>query len=231
MNCFNIISGIIFDLDGLLIDTEKFQFDAWKTALSKININLEENEYYTNYAGKSGIMISKEITKNKKLKNNFTKLLEDKEEIFNELLISEDIKLMFFAKEILNYFLLKGIKIGIVTSGPKDETIKKLRKSRLYDIIIKNNILFLTRDDIKPGEEKPNPQIYLECLKILRVSPEKCLSFEDTFSGCESAVRAGLKSILIKKGVIDGSNEIHDFVFENLKDALELIQNIYTFEK
>lgn len=214
---------VIFDLDGVLVDTEGFQWYGWVMVLKKFKIKLDKEKYISQYAGKTGTIIESELIKEYDLNIEKGSLLEQKEKLLIELLKSKKINLISYAKEAVDFFSNKNIKLAVVSGSPKEEVILKLQKSELlnkFDFII-------SRNDVKRG--KPYPDIYVFALQKMKVNASECIVFEDTIYGVESAKRAGLICIAIPNEFTKNQDFSEaDKIFKNLKEGLSWVRERYT---
>lgn len=215
------MKAIIFDLDGILIDTERFQWQAWVEVLKPLNIYLSKEDYF-NYAGKTGTIIEKELIEKYNLKAKG--LLKKKEELLLKWFRSKPIKLMLYARESIKFFADRGIKFAICSGGPKNEVLLKLRRCDLkVDIVV-------TRSDVKRG--KPYPDIYLLAAKLLGVEPKECVVIEDTQYGLESAKSAGMLCLVIPNEFSKKQDFSRaDAILNNLKEAVAWIEKNYELPK
>jgi len=193
-----MIKAIIFDLDGVLVDTRAIHFNSLNKALKKYEnyiIPLEDHlRIYDGLPTKKKLEI---LIKKKKLKKtsmgggNFDKIINEKKAQTNKLL-NKKIKFSF---KIYNLFkkLNNKFKIVIATNAVKstlETCIKKLRIAKFVDLKICNeNVTY----------PKPHPQIYLKCLVHLGIKPKESLILEDSFYGRESVQAAGCHLYGIKK--------------------------------
>ncbi len=209
-----MIKGAIFDLDGLLVDTEKFQRDSWIEALKPFGV-LITNEEYFDYAGKTGNFIEERIKKKHNLKVKKGSLQEKKESILFEWLKTKRIDILPFGKEAINFFSEKGMKVAVCSGSPRDEISLKLRRtglSPLFKVVI-------SRDDVEKG--KPYPDMYILAAKGINLKPEECITFEDTQYGVEAAKSAGMVCLAVP----NETSQKQDFskadgVFKNLEEAI-----------
>lgn len=185
-----LIKGVIFDLDGVLVDTEGYQWQGWVEVLEPFGISLSKEEYFK-YAGKTGIIIESELAKDYNLKIEKGSLLKQKEELLIEWFHSKELKLLSYAKEAIEFFINKKMKIAIASGGPKDEIILKLKRTNLYSLFP----VITSSGEVERG--KPFPDVYLLSAERLELKPEECLALEDTQYGLESAKSAGLTCFAI----------------------------------
>lgn len=210
----NKIEGIIFDIDGVLVETEYFQWQGWVEVLKPHGKSISQIEYLQ-YAGKQGDIIEVELIKNFNLPVKKNELLERKKELVFDWIAKKSLQRMLFAKETVEYFWDKNIKVACATGSPKEEALLKLEKVGLlpfFQIVISGS-------DVKKG--KPFPDTYLLAAESIGLKPEQCLAFEDTQYGVASAKSAGLLCLAIPN---EFSNE-QDFsqadgIFNNLQEAI-----------
>lgn len=216
------LKGIIFDLDGVLADTEYYQWQGWVEALKPYGILLSKEKYF-DYAGKREDIIEKELIKKYNLKIKKGELLDKREKLLIEWFSSKKLKPMPWVKEAVVFFAKeKKIKLAIASSGPKDEVILKLKKINFYSYFP----VIVAGSEVKRG--KPYPDIYLLATKKLKLKPKECLALEDTQYGTESAKTAGLVCFAIpseysKKQNFSKANKI----FPSLKEVIEWFKNSY----
>jgi phosphoglycolate phosphatase-like HAD superfamily hydrolase len=192
--------AILFDMDGVLVDSIDSWFTSLNHALKAFNIDeISRDEFLGKYWGHD-------------LYDNLDRMGLDHEigRLCNNL-YGENISHIKFdlnTKDILDQ--LKAYRKGIITNTPKDSAFKILEKfdiEHFFDVII-------TSDDVKKA--KPNPEIVLKACKVLGVEPEKVILIGDT----DSDVKAGKAANCIVVGLkIDG-----DYTINNLSELTTLIQ-------
>jgi len=215
----NKIKGVIFDLDGVLVDTEYYQSQAWIEVLRTYNISLSRGDCF-HYKGKSGEVIEAELKKKYRLNIKKGELRHKRDELILKFFKKEKIKLMPYSKIALNFFSRKYKKIAIASTGFKDEVILKLKKSGLFHYFS----TIVSRDEVKRG--KPYPDIYLLAVKKLKLKPKECLAFEDTQYGLESAKSAGLTCFAIPSEFSKKQDfSKADKIFKNLKEIIKWSEN------
>ncbi len=209
------IKAILFDLDGTLFKTEAYQIKAWDEVLKKRGITVSPKEYFR-YVGKTALEVEKDLVDEFGLNIEEGELEKEKEELILRWFGSEDLELMPYAREAMEFFSSRpGFKTALCTSGSEKEVLCKLKKNNLsdkFDVII-------TKDDVLKG--KPAPDIYLEAMKRLGLRGGECLAVEDTEHGLEAAKRAGAFCFAIPQEFSIGQNfSKADKVLESLKDVV-----------
>ncbi len=188
-----MIKLIIFDLDGVLVDTKKIHYDALNFALEKFKSKkISFTDHIKIY---DGLPTSKKLEilyrKKKIIKSNFNKIKNYKQHLTKKLLkenLKEDKKLIL----IFKYLKKKKYKIGIATNAVKSTLnicLNRLGISKFIDLKFSN-------EDIK--NSKPNPEIYLKMFIHFGVYPSEVLIFEDSHYGREAAITSGAKLYPVK---------------------------------
>ncbi len=169
-----MIKAILWDNDGVLVDTEKHFFAATRKTLASVEIDLTR-DLFIEFSLIKGFGLSDYLEKHK----IDTRRCDDLKIIRNEeysKLLKQDTQLIEGVKQTLK--LLYGrYRMGIVTSSRKDHFEIIHRKTE----ILGHFDLILTREDYK--KSKPDPEPYLKALDIIGVKPDECLVVEDSASG------------------------------------------------
>ncbi len=208
------IKAIIFDFDNTLIETEYYEYKGWKVALCELGFDFAKKDYLK-YTGMVTEQTAQELVDEYRLEIKPQELAYKKRKLFDACVEEEGIELMPYAKEALDYFSKKDLKIGLCTSGSRKGTEAKLKKAGLgkyFDSIV-------TVSEVEHG--KPAPDEYLLCAERLGVDPEDCLAIEDTQCGLCSAKDAGMKVYVVTTEFSEG----HDFsradkVLKSLKEFI-----------
>ena len=207
-----MIKAVLWDNDGVLVDTEKLFFEATKNTLASVGVELSR-ELFVEYSLIKGIGLREYLTHynldpglyeslRKKRSTEYSRLLETKTELIEGI------------NQTLN-FLYDHYKMGIVTSSRKQH----------FEIIHKNtNILkyfkfVLTREDYR--NSKPDPEPYLKGLDMIDVKPEECIVIEDSARGLKSANRAGIFCLMIPNQL--SSPETYNGDYKLLNHSSEII--------
>jgi len=185
-----MIEAILFDMDGLLIDSEPF----WKTAEKEVfgSLGIEVTEYHSTITSN---MTTGEVTDYwfslKPWKN--IGLAEIEQQVIDRVgeLIDLQGQIMPGVEKTLAYFKAAGYKIGLATNSPDTLIFKVLKKLNIewyFDAI-------LSAEFVDKG--KPSPDIYIKIASILLVNPSRCVVFEDSYSGLTAAKAAGMFVVVV----------------------------------
>ena len=202
--------GFIFDLDGVIVDTAKYHFLAWKKLANGIGVDFSE-EQNEQLKGVSRIRSLEKILSwgDKSLS----------EEEFNELMaLKNDDYLDFIAKmdeseilprvsEVLEFLKEKeqGIAIGSASKNAKT-ILERVNLLNNFEAIIDGN---------EVSKAKPDPEVFLNAAKALKIESEQCIVFEDSVAGIKAANRANMISIGIgEKSILNEA----DYVFRDFTE-------------
>jgi sugar-phosphatase len=184
------LNTVIFDMDGLLIDSEPLWYDAAKEIFENYGVHFTKQQY----AGVIGLR-TKEFTalwfRNFNLQPD--KLNEATDAITSKVieLIRQKSKPMPGVEHILNFFIDRKFKIGLATSsgmGVVNAVIELMGIGDHFQAIT-------SAEDLSYG--KPHPQVYLDCATALQSNPLECICFEDSFNGMIAAKAARMKCIVV----------------------------------
>lgn len=185
-----MIKALVFDMDGLLLDSERIVKRSWNEAGNEMGIpDIGEHIYHT-------------LGLNRKARNEYFKNaygadfpLEDfnqrTSDIFFRIVGKNGIPLKAGARELLEYAKEHGYKIAVATSTSQTYAVKELTDAGIWQFF--DGGIF--GDLVKNA--KPDPEIYLKACESIGMSPRDCLALEDAPAGVRSAHAAGLRVIVI----------------------------------
>ena len=187
---------ILFDFDGLLVDTENVHFQAYKEALRRRGCALNWSfDTYIEIMHVSEPSFRREIYAEfpvlQEIEPRWEVIKKEKREIYAELLKSSPLAFMPGAEPLLKFLIDRHFPHAIVTNSSRKEMETIAAKLPF----LKSVPLWVTRDDyLKP---KPAPDPYLLAVEKMQLQNKRVVVFEDTLKGIEAAETADLSSILI----------------------------------
>ena len=185
-----MIKTVIFDMDGTLIDTEKYYRIFWPKALAAFGYEMSDEQ----------ALCMRSLGRPfgpKQLKDWFGEDLDyhavrnKRKELMDAYLENVQIELKPGAVEILSYLQEKGIQTAVATATELSRAEKYLKELGLYPYF--DRIISATM--VKEG--KPSPDVYLYTCQELGRRPEECMAVEDSPNGVMSAYRAGCKVVMV----------------------------------
>lgn len=185
-----MILGAIFDLDGVLVDTAKYHYTAWKQLATELNIpfSLEDNERLKGVSRVESLNILLSLGEthySQEEKNRFIKKKNQTYLNLIERMSSEEI--LIGVNETLIHLKRAGIKLAVGSASKNAQTILKTTKLLDYfDEVVDGN-------DVKTA--KPDPEVFLLAAKRILIEPSKCIVFEDSRAGCLAAKAANMYCI------------------------------------
>ncbi len=192
-------AAFLFDLDGVLLNTEPLNKKTWQSTSNYFGYLLKEEQLKT-LLGMRKIECAKKIIEWSEDKIDLNKLLRIQKRFHKEILIN--VEPIEGAQEIVSYLTKKDINMAIVTSSTYKSVAYKSKDNNWL-----NNIeTRVYGDDPLLKKGKPNPDPYLLAAKKLRVNPKDCWAVEDSETGSKSALKAGCKVFLLNN---NETNRIH----------------------
>lgn len=190
INNINNIKGVIFDMDGLMIDTEKLLTKFWRQAAIEYGFHMTDENVY-NIRSASHELASAMLKEIFGENFDYDKIRQRRIELMNEYISKNGIEIKKGLFELLEYLKKNNYKIAVATSTPYERTEKYLNKINAFDYfdkIIGGNMI---------ANGKPAPDIYLTACKALKLNPDQCIALEDSPNGIKSAYSAGCKAVMI----------------------------------
>lgn len=182
-----MVIAVIFDLDGVIIDSEHIHIEAEKRVMLRYGVRLSLEELH-GYTGTTAKFMFAELIKKYRVNTTLERILSEKEEVLFRL-FEQDMRPTKGVNELLTNLKQYDIKLGIASSSPKRlimYALKRLNVTHFFDSIVSS-------DDIQCS--KPNPEIFLRSASHLDVSPALCIVVEDAELGVEAAKNAGMRCI------------------------------------
>ena len=194
------VKAVIFDCDGVLVDSEYFHYLSWQLAMQKYGHDLTLDEYCF-YVGESGVEVARLIAAKMGI-DCADELLMDKRVHYRRLQaqgIPSIQSTVDFVRLLAKEKSRLGFSLGVASAAKKEEVLLHLRHHGIEECF---DIVLSGQDDLKQyhdpeGVNKPKPYIYLHTAKMLGVSPEQCIVIEDSYSGVCAGVGAGCITIAV----------------------------------
>ncbi|MCW0481518.1 beta-phosphoglucomutase [Gaoshiqia sediminis] len=215
------LKACLFDLDGVIVDTARYHFLAWKQLAEQLGIDFteEHNELLKGVSRMRSLDIILEIGGKTLSEEEKTALANKKNEVYLEYILKMDeSEILPGVKSFITELKNNHIRVALGSASKNARLIlKRLNIENLFDAVIDGN---------KVSEAKPDPEVFLNGAAELQVEPEACVVFEDAVAGIEAAQNAGMFCVgigditILKKAnlVIPG---FADFNLEKLQACMQ----------
>lgn len=216
-----MIKGAVFDMDGLMFDTERLVYETWQMMMDelgfKYSLDIFKNtiglrtdkaeSYYNSLYGESFC---------------YKPLKQRSREIFLKRVSSEGVPIKKGLIKLLDFLRENSIKTAVATSTSAQTAHKIIEMAGVYNYFD----AFVCGDDVKNG--KPHPEVFLKAAEKLGLSPVCCVAFEDSINGIKSAHSAKMKTVMVPD-YLQPTQEILpmvDCLCEDLSQSIKFLQPI-----
>ena len=184
------ITTAIFDMDGLLIDSEPLWYEAALESLSKFNIHINHQEYYSSTGLRTKEFLEYWLGK---FKVDFSHIPETETDITNRVIqkVFEKGEMMHGVENAIQLTQQHHLKIGLASSSPLSLINAVLKKTGLTEVFT----VTCSAEHLPFG--KPHPQVFIDCAHALGSKPVECICLEDSFNGLLAAKAARMKCIVV----------------------------------
>lgn len=209
--------GAIFDMDGLLFDTERIYQETWQELAEKYQVKLEDG-FVKAISGTNGKKMCAVIEEYYHVSDGSFIINECMERMKEKL--EMDVPMKAGVHEILKYFQNSGIHMAVASSSGRPQIEANLKNAGIIQYF----------DEIVSGTEvshgKPEPDIFLCAAKKIGCRPEECYVFEDSENGIKAGYAAGCVTIMIPD-LMEATPEIQPYcagIYKTFFDVLKEIE-------
>ena len=195
-----IIKGVVFDMDGLMFDTENLTYKLQKQILLKdgLGFTLED---YKKTVGKRAADLPAYFKSLFGESFSYEDFHEKCREAYKDYTGKNGVPIKDGLFELLDKLKEKDIKIALATSTTRGSAERTLKIAGVFDYFDE----LVCAEDVKNG--KPDPEPFLKAAEKLKLDPRECLALEDSFNGIKSAYLAGMKTVMVPD-LIEPDDEI-----------------------
>ena len=183
------IKAIIFDFDGVILDTETPLYESWQAMYRRHGADLDKARFAEYIGGADYFDFHKHLERLAGAKLDRRALGDERRRLYGRL-VSRNRALPGVAERIADAKRL-GMRVGVASNsdiGWVKSNLEKLGMFGSFDVV-------RTRDDVT--RVKPDPEIYLSALRALRTAPESAVAIEDSANGVRAAKAAGIFTIAV----------------------------------
>jgi len=209
------MGAVIFDMDGVLIDSEPVHIESWERLFEREGIDARGIDFQAAIGLTDEAFLLK-LRGEGRLEGEVGGLCIAKQQIYSK--IHEDrLRPQPGARETVLYFA-ERMPVAIATSDWRENAFRTVEHLGLEDILS----VVLCRDDVERC--KPDPEIYLRAAKALSVAPTNCVGVEDSPSGVKAVKAAGMKCAAVTSSVPESWLSGADWIVQGVQNLPEAIR-------
>ena len=215
------VDAIIFDMDGVLIDSERISFKCFQEVFKEHNYKMDEI-FYLRLIGRNVKSIKIIMEEEYGTDFPFDTIYKKKSNLALEITDKNGVIIKPGVHELLDYLNKENYKIAVATSTRRERALQLLEEAKIKDKV--NYVI--CGDQVE--NSKPNPEIFLKAAKGLNVNPEKCIVIEDSDAGITAAHAAKMIGIHVPdmKFLDDDTKKLAFKICENLIGVREYLEEI-----
>ncbi len=187
--------GFIFDMDGVVIDSNPYHKIAWEKFLDGQGVPFDDQLFDNVLSGRTGPTSLRLIFGDDLSQEKLDLYLEEVDSNYQTIIRqAEDVRPIAGVHAFLDQLTQNGYRLALATSAPVlniELGLEKLKLENTFEHIV-------GKVDVSHG--KPHPEVYLTTLKLLGMTAENCVVFEDSKAGIQSARSAGIQVVGIASG-------------------------------
>lgn len=191
-----MIKAVVFDMDGVLIDAKEWHYDALNRALKLFGVEISRADHLTTFDGLPTRRKLEMLTVTDGLPRELHGFINELKQQYTMEIVNARCKPMFVHEYALARLHQRGLKLAVASNSVRNSVVSMMSKSGLEKYL---DTMLSNEDVSKP---KPDPEIYLEAMRKLGVSPDQTLIVEDNEHGIRAA-RASGAHVLVVSDVSD----------------------------
>lgn len=216
-----LIKAVIFDMDGVIIDSEPLHYEANKEIFSSLGIPIQDVPY-SNYIGVSNEDMWQDLKNTFSLPYSVNELVEKQNNETLKYFKKSSFKPIDGIVELLITLKNNTFKIGLASSSPEvliKEVLNFLNLDEYFDV-------YASADHVARG--KPKPDLFIYTAGLLQVRPKECIVIEDSKNGVKAAKAAGMKCIgFVNPNSMNQDLSLADVTVKSIKDiTIDLIKSL-----
>lgn len=184
------VRGVIFDMDGVLVDTRQAHIDAWLEWSTSVGQPIDPNEFMRRTFGRGNMQILPDFYPDRRDDLEFLKAKsEEKESLFVRRLRAGEVELVPGVREFIELLKREGTRMCVGSSAPRMNIVATLDVFGLTSTFP----ITVSMEDVKHA--KPDPEIFLIACERMGLQPADCVVIEDSIHGLDAARAAGARAV------------------------------------
>ncbi|OOM81059.1 beta-phosphoglucomutase [Clostridium puniceum] len=213
------VDAVIFDMDGVLIDSERISFKCFQEVFKEYNYKMDE-EFYLKLIGRNVKSIKTIMEEEYGADFPFDIIYRKKADLAYEITNKNGVIVKPGVHELLDYLNTQNYKIAVASSTRRERVLQLLEEAK-----IKDKVSYIIGGD-QVENSKPNPEIFLKAAKGLEMEPEKCMVIEDSDAGITAAHAAKMIGIHVPdmKFLDEENKDLAYKIFGSLSEVREYLE-------
>ena len=217
------IKAVIFDMDGVIFDTERLLVKYWCQAANEMGFPMTR-EHALNLRSLAARYAEPYLKEQFGESFNYRKVRARRKELMDDHIDLFGVDIKPGLKELIGYLKENGYKLAVATATDYDRAVSYLQKAGVYECLD----ALCCGPSVERG--KPEPDIYLYAAGKLGVEPEECLAVEDSPNGVKAAYAANMYTVMIPD-LTQPDEELKKLIYRKCDDLLEIIGVLETFRQ
>jgi HAD superfamily hydrolase (TIGR01509 family) len=183
------LKAVIFDLDGVVVDSERAHLLTFNAALAPLGVRISERFWKKNYTGIGSVAIIEDIFARNAINGSVREMVEKRASIYQKHIEKHGLPQIEGFLEFHSFLQDNGIKVAVASGGHCAHVATTLRSLGL------KKVKFVGLEDVK--RRKPAPDTFLLAAERIGADPSECLVFEDSLAGMQAAANANMPCIAL----------------------------------
>ena len=206
------IKAIIFDMDGVLIEAKDWHFEALNRALGLFGMEISRYDHLVTYDGLPTKKKLEMLSMERGLPKGLHTFINNMKQLYTMEIVHAKCKPVFYHRYAISRLKNEGYKIVVCSNSIRNTIEVMLDKAKLLDFLD----FFLSNQDVT--QSKPHPEMYINAIERLGLSPKECLVLEDNENGIKAALGSGAHLLKI--------DSVHDVTYQNIMEKINDIEGV-----
>lgn len=216
-----MIEAVLFDMDGLMFDTEGLSHRALLETGKKFGCE-GISEVIPLITGVNAASVKRIFLEHMGTDFPFDEFMRSRQELIDRSIAEHGVPVKPGLRELLAYLEREGYRTAVATSTSRAHAMAYIEQARMLDCFD----AFVCGDMLK--KSKPDPDIYLKAAGLLGMAPEVCMALEDSPNGVASAYAAGMKTVMVPDRIPFGAEQEKQVYacVPSLSDVIPLLEGL-----